>query len=40
MEEIYIHDQTFDQVDFTQIPLAKGEYEKCNFDNMFLLLLN
>lgn len=33
MEEIYIHDQKFDQVDYTQIPLAKGEYEKCKFDN-------
>lgn len=33
MEEIYIHDQTFDQVNFTQISLAKGEYEKCKFDN-------
>ena len=33
MEEIYIHDQAFDQIDVIQKPLAKGEYEKCKFDN-------
>lgn len=31
MEEVYIEDKTFNKVDFSQKPLAKGEYEQCSF---------
>ena len=30
MEQLFI-EKTFDKIDFTQIPLSKGEYEYCNF---------
>lgn len=33
MTETYVRDQTFEKLDFTQKPLAKGEYEDCNFRN-------
>ena len=31
MDENLIQDKTFDQKNFTQNPLAKGEYENCSF---------
>lgn len=31
METFFIEDKTFDQIDFTQKPLTKGEYETCTF---------
>ena len=33
MQTVYTMDKTFDKNDFTQIPLAKGEYENCTFKN-------
>ncbi|UJF30238.1 pentapeptide repeat-containing protein [Kaistella sp. 97-N-M2] len=33
MTETYVRDQTFEKLDFTQKPLAKGEYEDCTFRN-------
>jgi uncharacterized protein YjbI with pentapeptide repeats len=33
MQETYTHDREFDQIDFTESSLIKGEYEKCTFDN-------
>ncbi len=33
MKEAYVLDQTFENVDFTQNPLEKGEYENCTFLN-------
>ena len=31
MEQVYTADKTFDRIDFTKTPLAKGEYENCVF---------
>lgn len=33
MSQAFIQDQNFDKLDFTQEPLAKGEYENCTFSN-------
>ncbi len=33
MEQIYIEDKTFDNIDFKENPLKKGEYENCDFIN-------
>ena len=33
MSQAFIQDQNFDKLDFTQEPLAKGEYENCTFTN-------
>ncbi len=33
MQEAYIDNKTFDQIDFTEKPLVKGEYEACTFIN-------
>lgn len=33
MEEVFAEDKTFDTIDFTVAPLAKGEYEHCVFLN-------
>ena len=31
MSAIYMEDKTFNKIDFTQNPLAKGDYENCTF---------
>lgn len=31
MQEAYIQDKAFENIDFIQSPLAKGEYENCTF---------
>jgi fluoroquinolone resistance protein len=33
MEQVFIEEQIFDKIDFTQNPLGKGEYEYCTFLN-------
>ena len=33
MSQAFTQDQIFDKLDFTQEPLAKGEYENCMFTN-------
>ncbi len=33
MSQAFIQDQNFDKLDYTQEPLAKGEYENCTFTN-------
>jgi fluoroquinolone resistance protein len=33
MKQVLIVEKTFDKIDFTQTPLAKGEYEYCTFLN-------
>jgi fluoroquinolone resistance protein len=33
MNQVFIEEQTFDKIDFTQKPLSKGEYEYCTFLN-------
>jgi fluoroquinolone resistance protein len=33
MQETYIQDKTYDQNDFTDDPLATGEYDNCIFNN-------
>jgi fluoroquinolone resistance protein len=33
MKQVFIEEQTFNKVDFTQNPLSKGEYEYCKFVN-------
>ena len=33
MEQAYIKEKTFDKINFTQNPIAKGEYENCTFIN-------
>lgn len=33
MAQVFIEEETFDKVDFTQNPLNKGEYEYCTFVN-------
>jgi uncharacterized protein YjbI with pentapeptide repeats len=33
MEDVFEEDKIFDTIDFTTLPLAKGEYENCNFVN-------
>jgi len=33
MEQLYIEDKTFDNIDFKENPLKKGEYENCDFIN-------
>jgi fluoroquinolone resistance protein len=33
MKQLFIEEQTFDKIDFTQNPLGKGEYEYCTFLN-------
>ena len=33
MSQAFIQDQNFDKLDYTQEPLAKGEYENCRFTN-------
>ena len=33
MERIYVEEKTFDKIDFTEKPLAKGNYENCYFNN-------
>ncbi len=33
MNKAYITDKKFEKTDFTQSPLAKGEYESCTFSN-------
>ncbi|WP_309741845.1 MULTISPECIES: pentapeptide repeat-containing protein [unclassified Chamaesiphon] len=33
MEQVFIEEETFDKIDFTQNPLCKGEYEYCTFLN-------
>lgn len=33
MERIYVEEETFDKIDFTEKPLAKGHYENCSFSN-------
>jgi fluoroquinolone resistance protein len=33
MAQVFIEEETFDKIDFTQKPLDKGEYEYCTFIN-------
>ena len=33
MEESFIDSKTYDKIDFTVSPLAKGEYENCTFNS-------
>ncbi len=33
MNQVFIEEETFDKIDFTQNPLSKGEYEYCTFLN-------
>ncbi len=33
MSQVFIQDQTFDKINFTEKPLLKGEYENCIFTN-------
>ena len=33
MKQVFIEEETFDKIDFTQNPLVKGEYEYCKFIN-------
>ncbi|NJR32918.1 MAG: pentapeptide repeat-containing protein [Chamaesiphon sp. CSU_1_12] len=33
MAQIFVEEETFDKIDFTQNPLGKGEYEYCTFLN-------
>jgi fluoroquinolone resistance protein len=33
MEDLYIQERTFDKTNFTQQPLATGEYEDCTFNH-------
>lgn len=40
MTQVFIEEQTFDKIDFTQDPLSKGEYENCAFLNCNLSYAN
>lgn len=40
MKEAYIVDQDFENTDFVQVPLEKGEYENCTFKNCNFEFLN
>src|SRR4051812_39687628 len=33
MEAVYIEDQSFDKIDFTEKALAAGDYDRCSFTN-------
>src|SRR6478672_4017142 len=33
MEAVYIEDQSFDKINFTETPLETGDYDKCSFTN-------
>ncbi|WP_310486554.1 pentapeptide repeat-containing protein, partial [Chamaesiphon sp. VAR_69_metabat_338] len=33
MKQVFIEEEIFDKIDFTQNPLSKGEYEYCTFLN-------